>query len=112
MIQYREITNNDRNRECPVLLETISLNEMYYSCHQCQYNFKKEAIESFSYSFFQCPMCRFVETEKNVIYINASKSYVYGLGHVLMCNFFFILMFIPCMILYFYLSLKNYNEIP
>jgi hypothetical protein len=103
MIQYREITNNDRNYECPILLEMIESNQMYYRCEQCQYNFKKEAILQ-----LQCPMCRFIWVNDS-IYINCNeqRQCFYDLLKILIFDMICILMFVPFMLLYFHCSKNN-----
>ena len=72
-LECRIITENDRNQDCPITMDTIEENELYCQCSQCQYNIKKDIIQTMykNKMSINCPMCRLLWKNK-VVYVNGS----------------------------------------
>ena len=72
-LECRIITENDRNQDCPITMDTIEENELYCQCSQCQYNMKKDIIQTMykNKMNINCPMCR-LRWQNKVVYINGN----------------------------------------
>ena len=77
VFECREISETDKNKECPVTMEIINIDEKYCQCSQCsqcEYNFKENVIKTMfnKTNNVKCPMCRLQWQKKNV-YFNSNK---------------------------------------
>ena len=72
-IIYRLITESDRNQDCPITLDRISLNQWYCKCIRCNYNISFKAFKKSIKQTSKCPCCR-TEWINNVLFLNSQKS--------------------------------------
>ena len=70
----RIITEADRNKECPITMEEINIDQLYCNCAQCNYNISYNALEKIytAKDIILCPMCR-TNWTNTVIYVNGNN---------------------------------------
>ena len=73
--ECREISETDRNKDCPVSMELIDIDETYCQCNQCEYNIKENVIKIMfdKTNNVKCPMCR-LQWQNNIVYFNCNNS--------------------------------------
>jgi hypothetical protein len=72
--EYRILSQEDRNTECPVTLEPITGD--YATCDECKYNISLSVLDTLSHmrkDTFNCPMCR-TKWTSTIIYINRNSD--------------------------------------
>lgn len=72
--EYRILSQEDRNTECPVTLEPITGD--YATCDECKYNISLSVLDTLSLmrkDTFNCPMCR-TKWTSTIIYINRNSD--------------------------------------
>ena len=74
VFECREISETDKNKECPVTMDIINIDEKYCQCSQCEYNIKENVIKTMfnKTNNVKCPMCR-LQWQKKIVYFNSNK---------------------------------------
>jgi hypothetical protein len=68
-------SNQNKNVKCPLTYEAIKYNDLFYSCHECKWNFNKVFLDKYFEKKGErgCPLCC-VEWNTLQVYINKSTK--------------------------------------
>lgn len=91
-IMYLRMLAINKNDECPITLDKIQESELYMSCHQCKYNFSKNALFKHLHITPTCPMCRYEWKHYHDVCVNYDANkllhYIKLLMSIKPCNIY------------------------